>query len=60
MLAAGAQYEAALDELLESVRIDRTFADGAARKAALAVFDILGPDSPATREYQRRLSGLLF
>ncbi|MGD9933096.1 MAG: thioredoxin [Dehalococcoidia bacterium] len=60
MLAAGAQYEAALDELLESVRIDRAFADGAARKAALAVFDILGPESPITREYQRRLSGLLF
>ena len=60
MLAAGAQYEAALDELLESVRIDRAFADGAACKAALAVFDILGPDSPTTREYQRRLSGLLF
>ena len=60
MLAAGAQWEEALDELLESVRLDRTFADGAARKAALAVFDILGLDSPLTREYQRRLSQLLF
>lgn len=60
MLAADAQYEAALDELLESIRIDRSFADGAARKAALAIFDILGLDSPITREYQRRLSGLLF
>jgi putative thioredoxin len=60
MLAAGAQYEAALDELLESIRLDRAFADGAARKAALAVFDLLGLDSPITREYQRRLSSLLF
>ena len=60
MLAAREQYEAALDELLESVRLDRNFADGAARKAALAVFDILGLNSPVTREYQRRLSNLLF
>jgi len=60
MLAAREQYEPALDELLESVRLDRAFADGAARKAVLAVFDILGLDSPTTREYQRRLSALLF
>ncbi len=60
MLAAGAQYESALDELLESVRLDRTFAEAAARKAALAIFDILGLDSPVTRDYQRRLSAILF
>jgi putative thioredoxin len=60
MLAARERYEDALDELLESVRLDRTFADGAARKAVLAVFDILGLDSPLTREYQRRLSNVLF
>ena len=60
MLAAGAQYQEALEELLESVRLDRKFADGAARKAALAIFDILGLDSQVTREYQRRLSNLLF
>lgn len=60
MLAAREQYERALDELIESVRLDRSFAEGAARKAALAVFDILGLDSPVTREYQRRLSSILF
>jgi len=60
MLAARGQYEAALDELIESVRLDRSFADGAARKAILAIFDILGLDSPVTREYQRRLSNALF
>ncbi|MEP7217031.1 MAG: tetratricopeptide repeat protein [Anaerolineaceae bacterium] len=60
MLAAREQFEAALDELLESVRLDRTFADGAARKAMLAVFDILGLDSPVTRDYQRKLSRVLF
>ena len=60
MLAARGEFEQALDELLESVRIDRGFAAGAARKAVLAVFDILGLDSPMTREYQRRLSSVLF
>mgnify|MGYP003731484111 CR=1 FL=1 len=60
MLAAQERYEEALDQLLESVRLDRTFADGAARKAMLAIFDILGLDSPITREYQRRLSSVLF
>jgi putative thioredoxin len=60
MLAARRNYEGALDELLESVRLDRSFADGAARKAVLAVFDIVGPDSPTTRDYQRRLSSVLF
>ena len=42
------------------VLIDRTFADGAARKAMLAIFDILGLDSEVTKDYQRRLSGALF
>jgi len=60
MLAAGAQYQDALDELLESVRLDKTFAEGAARKAALAIFDLLGLDAPLTRDYQRRLSQVLF
>jgi putative thioredoxin len=60
MLAAGAQWEAALDELLESVRLDRGFAEGAARKAMLAVFDILGLEAPLTKDYQRRLSMVLF
>ncbi len=60
MLAAHGRYEESLDELLESVRLNRRFEDGAARKAVLAVFDILGLESSLVREYQRRLSRLLF
>jgi putative thioredoxin len=60
MLAARERYEEALEELIESIRLDKRFAEGAARKAVLAVFDILGLDSALTREYQRRLSGVLF
>lgn len=60
LLASQKDYEGSLEELLESLRLDRNFADGAARQATLAVFDILGLESPVTREYQRRLSQLLF
>lgn len=60
LLASKGQYEAALDELLDSIRADRKFADEAARKAVLGVFDILGPEDPRTRQYQRTLSSVLF
>ncbi len=60
MLAAFGRYEEALDELLESVRLNRHFSGEAARKATLAVFDILGSDNALVREYQRRLTQLLF
>ena len=60
LLAAKRHWEPALDELIESVRLDKNFADGAARKGVLAVFDILGMDDPLTRDYQRTLSQLLF
>ncbi|MDZ7726842.1 MAG: thioredoxin [Dehalococcoidia bacterium] len=59
-LAADGRYEEALEELIESLRLDKSFADGAARQAALAIFDILGQDSETTREYQRRMSQVLF
>ena len=60
MLASFGRYEEALDELLESVRLNRHFSGEAARKAVLAVFDILGGESTLVREYQRRLTQLLF
>jgi putative thioredoxin len=60
MLAADERYREALDELLASVGLDRNWEDGAARKAALAIFEILGFDSPITREYQRKLEDVLF
>jgi putative thioredoxin len=59
MLASREQYEPALEELLASVRLDKSFADQAARKAMLAVFDIVGVND-MTREYQRRLASAIF
>jgi putative thioredoxin len=60
LLAAREDYRAALDELIESVRWNKTWEDGAARKSILAIFDILGLDDPMTREYQRKLENVLF
>jgi putative thioredoxin len=60
MLAADERYREALDELLASIRFDRGWEDGAARKATLAIFEILGFDSAITREYQRKLEDVLF
>ena len=60
MLAARGDYDEAVSQLLQSLKLDRGFAEGAARKAVLAVFDILGLDSPQTREYQKQLSNVLF
>jgi putative thioredoxin len=60
MLASREEYGKALDELLESVRLDRSWEDGAARKSMLAIFDLLGLDSPVTRAYQRKLENVLF
>jgi putative thioredoxin len=60
MLAAREQYREALDELLESVRLNRAWEDDAARKSMLAVFDLLGMDSALTRAYQRKLENVLY
>lgn len=59
LLALEGQWMEALDELLESVRIDRFAADEAARKRLLDIFAMLG-DQPVVADYRRRLGSLLF
>ncbi len=49
-------HEAALDQLLEIVRHDRKFRDDAARKAVLAVFNILGGQGEIVSRYRKQLS----
>ena len=58
-LAADEAYTAALDHLLEAVRIDRRAGDGA-RKAMIEIFSLLGDEDPRTQDYRRRLSSVLF
>ena len=59
-LAAQGEHEAALEQLLELLRINRTFRDDAARRGILAVFELLGTDNPLIGRYRARMSSLLY
>lgn len=50
------EHTAALDQLLEIVRTDRKFNDDAARKAMIAIFNLLGGQGDLVNEYRRKLS----
>ncbi len=58
-LVAQAQYEAAMDCLLDVMRVDRSFEDDAGRKGLLEIFDMLGGDHPSVQKYRRKLFTLL-
>jgi len=59
-LAARGKSEEAITEILESIRRDRNWNEGAARKQLLTLFEALGAADPAVREGRRKLSSLLF
>lgn len=59
-LVGAEMYAEAMDQFLESLRRDKLFQDGAARKAVLDVFDLLGPTHPLVMPYRSKLSTLLF
>ena len=59
-LAANGDHEQALETLLGAVSRDPAWNDGAARKAMLDLFGVLGRDNPLTRTYRSRLSSALF
>jgi len=59
-LYGAGQAEAAIEELLEMVRRDRTWNEEAARKQLLKVFDSLGTSDPLTVASRKRLSSILF
>ena len=59
-LNASGACEAAVDELLEIFRRNRTWNDDAARKQLLQFFDAYGPTDPLTIEGRKKLSKLLF
>ncbi len=60
LLALEGQWMQALDELLESVKIDKSANDEVARKCLLGIFAMLGDDQPVVVEYRKRLGRLLF
>ena len=58
-MAAG-DRDAAADELLEFVRRDREWNDGAARRRFLQLLEAQGLEDPWSGAQRRRLSALLF
>ena len=59
LLIAAGRYPEGLDELLEMVRRDRAWNDDAARKAILAVFNMLGGQGELVSGYRRKLASAL-
>jgi putative thioredoxin len=53
-------YAAALDKLISLVGESRKYRQDGARKAMLAIFQILGVSHPLTQEYQAKLTFLLY
>lgn len=52
--------EAAMDGLLDILREDKSYSNGAARRMMVAIFEMLGEGNSLTREYRRELSSVLF
>lgn len=59
-LMASGNRDAAADQLLESVRRDREWNDGAARKRLLQMLEAVGLEDPWAASQRRRLSQILF
>jgi len=59
-LFALGQHGAAIDNLLELVRIERNWNDDAGRKQLIKIFDTLGPTDELTVDARKRLSAILF
>ena len=59
-LMAGGDRDAAADQLLEIVKRDRQWNDGAARKRLLQFLEVVGLEDPWAGQQRRRLSAILF
>lgn len=59
-LASEGHYDDALRHLLVIVKQDRTFRNDGARRAMLAIFNILGEDSRLAQEYRKKLAMAIF
>ena len=59
-LMARGDRDAAADELLEMIRVDRSWNEGAARDRLLKLFEAVGLEDPWVMATRRRLSTILF
>lgn len=58
--AAAGDYESALASMLAVLERDRRYGDGAARRAMIAIFDILGPSHALVDVYRPRMARVMF
>ncbi|MFZ5558454.1 MAG: tetratricopeptide repeat protein [Pseudomonadota bacterium] len=54
------RYEAAMEQLLEIIRRDRSFGDDAGRKTMLQVFNLLGNEGDLVNKYRRLMASALY
>ena len=54
------RYRDAMDQLLESIRRDKAYGDGAARKQMLAIFNLAENQPELVSEYRRKLASALY
>ena len=59
MFGAG-QREAAIDQLVESMKIDRTWNEEAARQQLIQFFETMNPTDEVTIAGRRKMSAVLF
>jgi putative thioredoxin len=59
-LIKNGKFPAALDGLLELLRLDKNYRNGKARKLVIAVLEILGDENDLTRQYRAELASVIF
>jgi putative thioredoxin len=57
---ATGDMQGAMDALLDVLRRNKQFRNGEARQVMLAIFAVLGDESPVVREYRSKLASVLF
>ena len=57
---ANGNFEAALEQLLEIMKRDRSFNDDAGRKDMLRIFEMLGNSGPLVSAYRKKMASLLY